>query len=56
MEKGYLKVIEELGNIIISKNTEISLLNYELKKLEDKIQSVEERLDFYKKSCEYVNK
>ena len=55
MNKGYLTVIEELGNVIISKDLEISLLKYENEKLENKIKSIEEYVDFYKNSCEIVN-
>lgn len=53
MEKGYLKVIETLGNALISKDTEISLLKYDIERLEDKIKSIE---DYCQNLCESVNK
>ena len=52
MNKGYLSVIETLGNAIISKDLEISVLQYENEKLENKIKSIEE---YYKNLCESVN-
>lgn len=55
MNKGYLAVIEALGNVVISKDTEISLLKYEIEKLENKIKSIEEYVNFYEKECENVN-
>lgn len=56
MEKGYLAVIEALGNTLISKDTEISLLKYEVKKLESKIESIEQHINFFENSCEIGNK
>ena len=53
MNKGYLSVIETLGNAIISKDLEISVLQYENEKLENKIKSIE---NYYKNLCESVNK
>ena len=53
MNKGYLSVIETLGNAIISKDLEISVLQYENEKLQNKIKSIE---DYYKNLCESVNK
>jgi hypothetical protein len=53
MEKGYLKVIETLGNALISKDTEISLLKYDIERLESKIKSIE---DYCQNLCESVNK
>lgn len=55
MEKGYLTAIETLGNALLAKDLEISLLKYENEKLEAKIKSIEEYCDFYKESCENVN-
>jgi hypothetical protein len=52
MNKGYLSVIETLGNAIISKDLEISLLKYENEKLSNKIKSIE---DYYQNLCESVN-
>ena len=56
MNKGYLSVIETLGNAIISKDLEISVLKYENEKLENKIKSIEEYCNFYSDDCEIVNK
>lgn len=52
MNKGYLSVIETLGNAIISKDLEISVLQYENEKLSNKIKSIE---DYYQNLCESVN-
>ncbi len=56
MSENYLKVIELLGEAIINKDLKISVLEYENKKLEQKIKSIEEYVDYYGKSCECVNK
>lgn len=56
MNKGYLAVIETLGNAIISKDLEISVLKYENEKLENKIKSIEDYCKFYENSCECLNK
>ena len=53
MEKGYLKVIETLGNALISKDTEISLLKYDIERLESKIKSIE---NYWQNLCENMNK
>lgn len=53
MNKGYLAVIKELGNVIISKDLELSVLKFENEKLENKIKSIEE---YYNNLCENVNK
>ena len=53
MEKGYLAVIEALGNTLISKDTEISLLKYDIERLENKIKSIE---NYYNNLCEISNK
>lgn len=53
MEKGYLKAIEVLGDSLISKDTEISLLKYDIERLEDKIKSIE---NYCQNLCEKVNK
>lgn len=52
MNKGYLSVIETLGNAIISKDLEISVLQYENEKLSNKIKSIE---DYYQNLCESVS-
>ena len=51
MNKGYLSVIETLGNAIISKDLEISVLKYENEKLEAKIKSIEEHISSYESIC-----
>lgn len=56
MNEKYLKVIELLGESIISKELNISVLEYENKSLKSKIKSLEEELFFYKKDCENMNK
>jgi hypothetical protein len=53
MEKGYLAVIEALGNTLISKDTEISLLKYDIERLQSKIESIE---NYCQNLCESVNK
>lgn len=53
MKKGYSAVIEALGDVIISKDLEISLLKYENEKLKNKIKSIE---DYCQNLCENVNK
>jgi chaperonin cofactor prefoldin len=53
MKKGYLAVIETLGNALISKDTEISLLKYDIERLENKIKSIE---NYCQNLCEKVNK
>lgn len=55
MNEKYLKVIELLGESIISKELSISLLEYEIKSLKSTIKSMEEELFFYKKDCENIN-
>lgn len=52
MSENYLKVIELLGEAIINKDLKISVLEYENKKLEQTIKSMEE---YYKSLCECVN-
>lgn len=52
MNEKYLKVIETLGNAIISKDIDIDLLKYENKKLKEKIKSIEEYCEFYNNKCE----
>ncbi len=56
MNENYLKVIELLGEAIINKDLKISVLEYENKKLEQKIKSIEEFADYYGNDCECVNK
>lgn len=40
MSEKYLKVIEALGEVIISKDLEISLLKYEREELKEKIEQL----------------
>ena len=56
MNENYLKVIELLGEAIINKDLKISVLEYENKKLEQKIKSIEEYVDYYANDCECVNR
>lgn len=53
MEKSYLAVINELGNALISKDMEISILKYDIERLENKIKSIE---NYYNDLCEMCNK
>lgn len=53
MDKGYLAVIETLGNAIISKDLDISVLKYENEKLKAKLESIE---NYCQNLCESVNK
>lgn len=53
MDKGYLAVIETLGNAIISKDLELSVLKYENESLKAKLESIE---NYYQNLCESVNK
>ena len=55
MNENYLKVIELLGEAIINKDLKISVLEYENKKLEQTIKSIEEYANYYENSCECVN-
>lgn len=42
-----LTAFRSLGEIINHKDTEISLLNYEIDKLKEKLSSIEKHLDSY---------
>ena len=55
MNEKYYKVIEALGEIIISKDLDISVLKYENENLKEKIKSIEEYIDYYSNNCEKVN-
>lgn len=48
MNEKYLKVIESLGEIIISKDIDISVLKYEKEKLEKRLSVLEEELKYCK--------
>ena len=42
-------VIEKLGEIIINSNTTISVLEYENKNLKERIERVEQYIEYYEK-------
>ena len=50
MNEKYMKVIEALGEVIISKDLDISVLKYENEKLKAKLKEIEEYLESYKKA------
>lgn len=47
MNEKYLKVIEALGEVIISKDLENSILKYENEQLKSKIESIENHVNAY---------
>lgn len=49
MNKNYSKVIESLGEVIISKELDNSLLKYENEKLKAKLEDIERLLESYKR-------
>lgn len=49
MNKNYSKVIESLGEVIISKELDNSLLKYENERLKGKLDKIERLLESYKK-------
>jgi hypothetical protein len=49
MNKNYSKVIESLGEVIISKELDNSLLKYENEKLKSKLEDIEKLLESYKR-------
>ncbi len=56
MSDKYLKVIEVLGEAIINNELKSSVLEYENKRLKEKLESIEAFLDYYGEDCEIVNK
>ena len=48
MNKNYSKVIESLGEVIISKELDNSLLKYENERLKEKLKKIEKVLESYK--------
>lgn len=56
MSDKYLKVIEVLGEAIINNELKSSVLEYENKRLKEKLESIEAYLNFYSKDCENLNK
>lgn len=51
MEK-YLKVIESLGEVITSRELDITVLKYENEQLKEKVESLEKYEILYKGVCE----
>lgn len=49
MEKKMLKIIEELGKVLMDKDNEITFQKYELERLKKKIEQIENYVDFYSK-------
>lgn len=49
MNKNYSKVIESLGEVIISKELDNSVLKYENERLKEKLDKIERLLESYKK-------
>lgn len=49
MEKNMLKVIEELGKILMDKDNEIVIQKYEIERLKSKIEQIEQYASFYSK-------
>lgn len=49
MEKKMLKVIEELGKVLMDKDNEITFQKYEVDRLKKKITEIEKYCDFYSK-------
>lgn len=47
--KNILKVIEELGKVLIDKDNEITFQKYEIESLKKKIEQIESYIDFYSK-------
>ena len=45
----FLKVIEELGKVLIDKDNEITFQKYEIDSLKKKIEQIEAYCDFYSK-------
>lgn len=48
----YLKVIESLGEVIASKELDITVLKYENEKLKEKVEDLEKYEMLYKNLCE----
>lgn len=47
MNEKHYKVIEALGEVIISKELDISVLKYENEQLKEKLKSIEQYINFY---------
>lgn len=56
MSDKYLKVIEVLGEAIINNELKSSVLEYENKRLKEKLESIEAFIDYYGEDCENLNK
>lgn len=49
MEKKMLKIIEELGKVLMDKDNEITFQKYEIESLKKKIIEIENYINFYSK-------
>lgn len=47
IETNILKVLDELGALLIKYNNDIKYKDYEIKRLKNKIESIESYIDFY---------
>ena len=56
MSDKYLKVVEVLGEAIINNELKLSVLEYENKRLKEKLESIEAYLNFYSENCENLSK
>mgnify|MGYP003297054026 CR=1 FL=1 len=56
MSEKFLKVIEVLGEAIINNELKSSVLEYENKRLKEKLESIEAFIDYYGEDCENLNK
>lgn len=52
MNNNYMKVIEALGEVITSKELDISVLKYENERLKEKLEAIEKHVNCYATSCE----
>ena len=50
----YLKVIESLGEVITSRELDITVLKYENEQLKEKVESLEKYEILYKGVCEQI--
>ena len=48
----YLKVIESLGEVITSRELDITVLKYENEQLKEKVESLEKQVIFCRDVCE----
>lgn len=53
----YMRVIEGLGELLLNKDETIQFNEYEIKSLKNKIEQIEQYIEFYKKKAsERTNK